>query len=97
MKTVSCRVDDQNCCQFIAFPTAESKKDSSSTQIKEVETKLKKSLDENKSISEKIKQLEDKLAKQDFEVKQRQNFLELVLIVLSSSKAQTNGNNENVI
>lgn len=51
------------------FIIVESKKDSSSTQLKEAETKLKKSLDENKTFNDKVKQLEEKISKQDFEVR----------------------------
>lgn len=45
-----------------------SKKDSSSSQLKEIEAKLQKTLDENKSFNEKIAQLDDKLSKSDFSV-----------------------------
>lgn len=50
------------------FLIPESKKDSSSSQLQEVESKLQKSVDENKSFIEKIKSLEEKASKQDFSV-----------------------------
>lgn len=43
----------------------ESKKDSSSSQLKETEVKLQKSIDDAKLFNEKIKTLESKLDKQD--------------------------------
>lgn len=53
-----------------AFLPTGSKKESTSSQLKEAEQKLQKSLDEHKSFIEKIKLLEDKYSKSDMTVSQ---------------------------
>lgn len=46
------------------FYFAEAKKDSTS-QLKDVETKLQKALEENRTFNDKMRNLEEKLSKQD--------------------------------